>query len=386
MLSVRTSYSTQGHKERDKDDAQLRSSSEPSPARRHHCPRLGCGKSFSSPGHLRRHLPIHTGQKNHPCPFPGCRMKCSRQDNLQQHYKIHFKTDTPLRKAPPKRKIIKIHDLTPAIIFGSGPSSVELHDPSLPSINSPPPLEEAHFPSAMFDLRGCNPSPSPSMNSPPPLREAYYPLRRVDCWPQMILSTPITQIAPPVLPATFDNTQSPRYSVSDPHFRLPKLEMTGVEDREASVDTLAYAESQCTSSEYTGSSCSPPSWIPDSGSTSPAISLEHPIPRVSQPRSRLLDYSPCGEELYDPASPMSTYSPPSVPYQQYPASLLSPIHLALEYGNEPHSWQPFQAFTSDGFISAPPPRRRHLYPQSVATNMGTCNVSAHRAQNSGYIY
>ncbi|KAK7039431.1 hypothetical protein R3P38DRAFT_2899477 [Favolaschia claudopus] len=313
-------------------------------------------------------------------------MKCSRQDNLQQHYKIHFKTDTPLRKAPPKRKIIRIHDPTPAIIFGSGPSSaLELNDPSLPSINSPPPLEEAYFTSDMFALQNCNLSPSsPSMNSPPPLREAHYPLRRVDCWPQMILSTPATQIAPPVLPATFDDTQSPRYSVSDPHFSLPKLEIPSIEDREASIDTLAYAESHCTSSEYTASSCSPPSWIPDSESTSPAISLVHPIPRVSQPRSRLLDHPPCGEEFYDPISTISTYRPPSVPYQ-YPSSLLSPIR-ALEYGNEPHSWQPFQAFTSDGFISAPPPRRRHFYPQSFATNMGTCNVSAHRAQNSGYIY
>ncbi|KAJ7799471.1 hypothetical protein B0H14DRAFT_2250953, partial [Mycena olivaceomarginata] len=49
---------------------------------RHACPR--CGREFMSNGHLKRHVVVHSGQKNHPCPFPGCATKCSRNDNLQQ--------------------------------------------------------------------------------------------------------------------------------------------------------------------------------------------------------------------------------------------------------------------------------------------------------------
>ncbi|CAL1699875.1 unnamed protein product [Somion occarium] len=49
-----------------------------------------CDRSFSTSGHLARHIRIHTGERNHKCPFPGCETRCSRQDNLQQHYRIHL--------------------------------------------------------------------------------------------------------------------------------------------------------------------------------------------------------------------------------------------------------------------------------------------------------
>ncbi|KAJ7235086.1 hypothetical protein B0H12DRAFT_1027616 [Mycena haematopus] len=60
-----------------------RPSSKPKPAPEVH-PCARCGKTFVTPGHLKRHALTHSGVKNHPCPFPGCLVRCSRQDNLQQ--------------------------------------------------------------------------------------------------------------------------------------------------------------------------------------------------------------------------------------------------------------------------------------------------------------
>ncbi|KAF8556490.1 hypothetical protein OG21DRAFT_614942 [Imleria badia] len=49
-----------------------------------------CDRSFTTTGHLARHLRVHTGERNHKCPFPGCEARFSRQDNLRQHYRIHL--------------------------------------------------------------------------------------------------------------------------------------------------------------------------------------------------------------------------------------------------------------------------------------------------------
>ncbi|KAJ7697186.1 hypothetical protein B0H17DRAFT_928511 [Mycena rosella] len=43
-----------------------------------------CDKSFTTSGHLVRHVRIHTGEVNHSCPFPGCMTRCARKDNLGQ--------------------------------------------------------------------------------------------------------------------------------------------------------------------------------------------------------------------------------------------------------------------------------------------------------------
>ncbi|KAK9451529.1 uncharacterized protein V1518DRAFT_408790 [Limtongia smithiae] len=55
-------------------------------ARRYTCQ---CGKSFTTSGHLARHMRIHTGEKNYPCPEKGCDARFSRQDNCMQHYRTH---------------------------------------------------------------------------------------------------------------------------------------------------------------------------------------------------------------------------------------------------------------------------------------------------------
>lgn len=48
-----------------------------------------CNNTFTTSGHLARHMRIHTGEKKHVCPQAGCEARFSRQDNCLQHYKTH---------------------------------------------------------------------------------------------------------------------------------------------------------------------------------------------------------------------------------------------------------------------------------------------------------
>ncbi|KAJ2594439.1 transcriptional repressor [Coemansia sp. RSA 1722] len=62
-----------------------------SPAKRKYiCAHAGCGKAFTTSGHLSRHYRIHTGEKNYHCLYPGCASRFSRQDNMMQHYRTHL--------------------------------------------------------------------------------------------------------------------------------------------------------------------------------------------------------------------------------------------------------------------------------------------------------
>ncbi|KAL1919407.1 uncharacterized protein VTP21DRAFT_2100 [Calcarisporiella thermophila] len=63
---------------------------ESSPKRKYFCSHPGCGKSFTTSGHLARHNRVHTGEKNYACLMPGCSSRFSRQDNMWQHYKTHL--------------------------------------------------------------------------------------------------------------------------------------------------------------------------------------------------------------------------------------------------------------------------------------------------------
>ncbi|KAF7317216.1 hypothetical protein HMN09_00456600 [Mycena chlorophos] len=62
-----------------------------------------CKKHFTTSGHLKRHVEIHSGSRNFPCPIPGCETRCSRADNLQQQCVLPIKTHSASyvpRKAP----------------------------------------------------------------------------------------------------------------------------------------------------------------------------------------------------------------------------------------------------------------------------------------------
>ncbi|KAI9011469.1 hypothetical protein BC832DRAFT_348550 [Gaertneriomyces semiglobifer] len=49
-----------------------------------------CTRSFTTSGHLARHMRIHTGIKPFTCLLPGCTNRFSRQDNMMQHYRTHL--------------------------------------------------------------------------------------------------------------------------------------------------------------------------------------------------------------------------------------------------------------------------------------------------------
>ncbi|KAI9340767.1 hypothetical protein DFJ73DRAFT_627903, partial [Zopfochytrium polystomum] len=56
---------------------------------RYCCEWEGCGKTFSTSGHLARHGRIHRNIKPFECDFPGCSSRFARNDNLRQHRKTH---------------------------------------------------------------------------------------------------------------------------------------------------------------------------------------------------------------------------------------------------------------------------------------------------------
>lgn len=76
--------------------------------KKYYCPFPGCGKEFSTSGHLARHHRIHTGEKNHACSL--CGMRFSRQDNCNQHLKSHLRPPRPSKRAPSMASTESLHD------------------------------------------------------------------------------------------------------------------------------------------------------------------------------------------------------------------------------------------------------------------------------------
>ncbi|KAI8915624.1 hypothetical protein EDD86DRAFT_196474 [Gorgonomyces haynaldii] len=59
--------------------------------KRYRCREPTCTQTFSTSGHLSRHMKIHTGEKTHCCPIQGCESKFARRDNMMQHFTAHKK-------------------------------------------------------------------------------------------------------------------------------------------------------------------------------------------------------------------------------------------------------------------------------------------------------
>ncbi|OUM59136.1 hypothetical protein PIROE2DRAFT_29316, partial [Piromyces sp. E2] len=58
--------------------------------RRFYCAKEGCNKSFTTSGHVTRHIrTCHLALRPFHCKYPGCKSRFGRQDNLRQHYKVH---------------------------------------------------------------------------------------------------------------------------------------------------------------------------------------------------------------------------------------------------------------------------------------------------------
>ncbi|EJU04209.1 hypothetical protein DACRYDRAFT_87475 [Dacryopinax primogenitus] len=85
-----------------------------------------CDKAFTTSGHLRRHIKVHTGDKPFICPYPKCYKKCNRDDNLVQHFQVH------LPKEDRKRGQIYIRDAIIAMRQATDVSSAVLLLAGLP--------------------------------------------------------------------------------------------------------------------------------------------------------------------------------------------------------------------------------------------------------------
>lgn len=61
----------------------------PKPKKRYSCSL--CPKTFTTTGHVSRHMRIHSNLKPFNCPIDSCDSWFARLDNMKQHYKSHLR-------------------------------------------------------------------------------------------------------------------------------------------------------------------------------------------------------------------------------------------------------------------------------------------------------
>ncbi|KAH9815950.1 hypothetical protein DFH28DRAFT_1026337 [Melampsora americana] len=153
-------------------------------ARKYACVWDGCGKAFTTSGHLARHNRIHTGEKRYECLMSGCHSRFSRQDNMLQHYRTHLSgkcrrlpsvsstaSSNDSKRASERRSREKMqsssHDtdsssnrrskeLSDSVVENEFSNMIDFHDPA--PIPAPPPISD-EFPLVYDDSTSfTNPS------------------------------------------------------------------------------------------------------------------------------------------------------------------------------------------------------------------------------------
>ena len=133
-------------------------------AKRFPCKHAGCSQTFSTSGHLSRHMKIHSGEKPHVCFIQNCQSSFARKDNMMQHFAAHRKKflmrnePVPLKMEAPTFAHCIPSPATPPLEYPVyTPYPIRDFDPRRTSLCTPP-LDD------YFKLRSTS---SPSILTPP---------------------------------------------------------------------------------------------------------------------------------------------------------------------------------------------------------------------------